>query len=101
MHSAQLETANFELALLPMISRLPAKIVSQIVREFFSGRDQSVFALANAITATARDTADPAVRWDLEELGGGIFAGLHPRPPHLGGHADRESAVTAACALGD
>jgi hypothetical protein len=30
----------------------------------------------NAVTSVARDTADPEVRWPLEEMGGGICAGL-------------------------
>ncbi len=34
----------------------------------------------NAVTSVARDTADPEVRWRLEEMGGGICAGHTPAP---------------------
>jgi len=34
----------------------------------------------NAITALARDTADPEQKWNLEELGGGIPAFLENDP---------------------
>jgi hypothetical protein len=34
----------------------------------------------NAVTAVARDTRDPGLRWHLEELGGGVPAAVTPDP---------------------
>ena len=42
--------------------------------EYTSEGDDSVFGLMNAVTSVAREEPDPEVRWDLEELGGGIPA---------------------------
>lgn len=55
-------------------------LVRQILRRFSDDQDRSAFGLMNAITATARDTRDPDLRWRLEELGGGVLARL-PGPP--------------------
>jgi hypothetical protein len=48
--------------------------------------DRSPFGLANAVTAVARDTRDPDLRWNLEEFGGAVVATV-PRHPADGGHA--------------
>lgn len=65
------------LAFLPQLARLPKAASSwltyQILKEFFAAKDQSPFALGNMITAVARDTRDPEIKWSLEELGGRIL----------------------------
>jgi hypothetical protein len=33
-----------------------------------------------AITSVARDSRDPDLRWELEELGGGVAAATSPQP---------------------
>jgi len=55
--------------------------VMQIIDRFRGQEDRSRYALLNAVTATARDTRTPAVRWRLEELGGSIAMASSPRGP--------------------
>jgi hypothetical protein len=88
--AAQLE-ADMALSMLPMLSQLrkldARRLLSEAMRHFLRGSDQSQFGLANVITAIARDTRDPEQRWDLEELGGALaFAAPTPGP------VDREAA---------
>ncbi|MBI2302254.1 MAG: hypothetical protein HYU66_25405 [Armatimonadetes bacterium] len=77
---------DFALNMMPLLSGLPtvaadAGLLSRILDLFFREGDRSQFGLANAITAVARDTRDPDLRWDLEELGGGIAVGAVPQDP--------------------
>jgi hypothetical protein len=55
--------------------------IDEILARFLGERDRTHFGLMNAVTSVARDTHDPDDRWRLEELGGGIGAGLRPRKP--------------------
>ena len=57
-----------------------ASILAQLLDDHGSERTTR-FSLMNAITATARETRDAEQRWRLEELGGGIGAGLPPKQP--------------------
>jgi hypothetical protein len=66
---------------------LGAGVFAQILERFFDEKDKTQFALANAITSTARDTKDPQARWNLEELGGGLLIALLPRIPQGSAHA--------------
>lgn len=81
--------ADLALALMPMLSRFSKlgdnHFLSQIMDQFFREGDTSRFGLANAVTAIARDTRDPDLRWELEEFGGGIAVGAVPRRPADGG----------------
>jgi len=81
--------ADLALNMLPLISRFSgpgnAGLLPQIMERFFQEPDQSRFGLANAITALARDTRDPDLRWDLEEFGGGVAIGAVPSHPADGG----------------
>ncbi len=43
-----------------------------ILRELSTESDRSGFALMNAITAVARETQDPELRWRLESLGSAV-----------------------------
>jgi hypothetical protein len=54
-------------------------VIEQITRRQSADGDASQFGLMNAVTALARDTPDPLMRWRLEELGGAIGAFLLPR----------------------
>lgn len=76
IRSSREKEADFALAMMPMIARLPAgvgaEILSMIMGQFRDERDQSRFGLMNAVTAVARETRDPEMRWRLEEFGGGI-----------------------------
>lgn len=87
---------DLALNLLPLFSRLStirsnAGLASQILDRFFQEGDQSQFGLANAITAIARDTRDPDLRWNLEEFGGGVAVGTGPRHPVNRGRTARAS----------
>jgi hypothetical protein len=83
--------ADLALNVLPLLSRsgahASAELLSRIMEQFFREGDPSQFGLANAVTAVARDTADPELRWDLEELGGGVAVGTAPPQPADGGRA--------------
>jgi hypothetical protein len=82
MRSAREAQADLALALLPHLARLSpsdaAQVAGPILERFNQGSDRSRFGLMNAVTSVARDTADPEIRWRLEEMGGGICAGLTP-----------------------
>ncbi len=91
MHTACQRQVDLNLSLLPLVSRLSAStgtgVITRILDHFFSEGDKSLFGLANAVTAVARDTPDPEVRWNLEEFGGGCAVGTAARHPDGGGPA--------------
>lgn len=78
MRTARERVAGVAINLLPLLSRLPPELGTQIFRKvverFFDGEDASQYGLMNAVTSVARDTLDPDLRWRLEELGGGLPA---------------------------
>ena len=82
---------------MPLLSRLPANVggdlLTKIMDEFLREGDQSRFGLANAVTAVARDTSDPDMRWNLEEFGGGIAISAGPRQPADGAMQRRHHRV--------
>jgi|GEM_PF-873607 hypothetical protein len=86
MRSAVDSEADTLLNILPLVRRLAALqgmdsgAVAAILGDFLGGDDPSLFALANAITAAARETTDPDLRWRLEEMGGGVPVGADPDP---------------------
>jgi hypothetical protein len=97
MRSAQDARVDLAISFLPLLSRFPTSVVTQILGRFFNVRDRSAFGMANAVTATARDMSDPELRWHLEKLGGGVFAGRKPRlPRHDGSVARRREDTVAA-----
>ena len=83
MRSAAERQADLMLQLIPVLVHMPpgvrASVLRAIVGRFESGRDRSVYGLANAVTSVARDTRDAETRWRLEELGGGMLARV-PEP---------------------
>jgi hypothetical protein len=89
MRSARDAQIDIALNVIPFLDRLPRESASQIfidiLERFGAGRDRSRFAFLNAVTSVARDTADPEVRWRLEELGGGVCAGIEPELTPLDG----------------
>ncbi len=84
MRSARQTEADLALDLLPLLSRLPAgsaaQVLEQIMANFSREGDRSRFGLLNAVTAVARDTPEPDLRWRLEEFGGAIPVGRTPEP---------------------
>jgi hypothetical protein len=57
------------------------RLLAGILDRFFESKDQTQYALANAITALARDTKDPHQRWNLEALGGALLTAVLPKGP--------------------
>jgi hypothetical protein len=86
-------TADQAITMLSLISRMTGlgrtDLLALIMEQFFREGDQTRFGLANAVTAVARETPDPELRWNLEELGGGIACGILPRTPSDRGRAAR------------
>lgn len=78
MRSAMHHEANLALHFLPRLQRTPTRAMramfEMIVGSWSAGDDRSEFGLMNAITAVARDTADPELRWTLEEVAGCVCA---------------------------
>ena len=98
--TASEQKAEWALSLLPHLTRFAHGRVARQLLETILGRfradgDSSQFGLINAVTSVARDTSDPHTRWRLEELGGGLLAGLPPRPSHDGGRAKRQRTRSA------
>jgi hypothetical protein len=101
MRTAAEVHADLALNLLPLLSRLSssvsARVLSPMLERFFRDGDHSQFGLGNAITAVARDTEDPDVRWNLEELGGGLLIGAASKQPaDKGGAAARPERFAVA-----
>ena len=78
VRASLIRQANPTRDLAPLLVHFPAAIAVQIMDQFAREADSSTFGLMNAVTAVARDTPDPDLRWRLEELGGGIPALVHP-----------------------
>lgn len=88
MRSAGQTEADLAISQLPLFSRFSgsrhAELLSQIMDRFFREDDRSLFGLANAVTSVARDTNDPDLRWNLEELGGTVIIARGPKLPNPG-----------------
>jgi hypothetical protein len=102
IRAARNARVDLALNILPLLARLrkhgDERIVQEILRRFFDDGDQTRFGFMNAITSVARDTADPQVRWNLEELGGGVptsARGSNPRKPTGGRALRREPALVS------
>jgi hypothetical protein len=82
MRKACTTDIDIALTMMPLVARLATRgnedLLRMVMRQFFGNDDRSQYGLANAVTAVARDTRDPALRWDLEELGGGLAVGGSP-----------------------
>jgi hypothetical protein len=88
------------LNMMPMLAHLAPRIRTQVMQSilghFASEGDSSRFGLMNAVTATARDTADPELRWRLEELGGGIPTLRRPTPLRSDASAEMQEELVLA-----
>jgi hypothetical protein len=98
-------TCDLELSVLPMLARLSTgahrNLLVEVMTRMTRVGDLTRFGLANAVTATAREILNPDLRWNLEELGGGIAAGVSPEtrgPIPLAAARDRRGRLSgAAC----
>jgi hypothetical protein len=73
---AQQTPVDALLGLMPHLSRMPRpaarRFMDSIMREWTKNADHSRYGLMNAVTATARDTVEAELRWQLEAIGGQI-----------------------------
>src|SRR5262249_46651630 len=112
-HAAEMRVArtadatDLMLNMMSMLRHLPprhrAQVMQSILGQFTAEGDRSRFGLMNAVTATARDTTDPDLRWRLEELGGGVPAFRSPRRPQDSAareFPDEEDLVLAGSSTG-
>jgi hypothetical protein len=78
MRAATQSEADMMITLMPMLSRMSAPMAVRLIVQISErlGPDRSRYGLMNAVTSTARDTADPELRWRLEEIGGAVAAGV-------------------------
>ena len=67
---------------------IPLDLQDDIVETFLEDDDRSAFGLMNAVTSVARDQDDPEIRWQLEELGGGVPAMNFPHVRPDGSEAE-------------
>jgi hypothetical protein len=78
IRSATEAQADHILTLMPLLARMSADVIGQILGDiesrFQAEGDRTLFGLMNAVTSRARDTHNPELRWQLEELGGGVPA---------------------------
>jgi hypothetical protein len=77
--------ANVVARVMPLLASLPQHVVGDVMDRitvrFHAQRNHTLFELLTAVSAVARETADPATRWRLEELGGSLFARRSSRGP--------------------
>ena len=98
MRSATATSVELALMMMPLMARIGelsgTNLSAEIIDRFFRDGDRSRFGLVQAITSVARDNIDPDVRWNLEELGGAVAAGiLWELSPHFDGTtADQRGA---------
>ena len=76
----------------PQLAEAMSRAIRPILERFLGESNRSGFALMNAVTSVARDTPDPEVRWNLEELGGGIPLSIVPKVPQKDGPMKLELA---------
>lgn len=65
------------------------RIAAMVLRRYFNDGDRTVYGLMNAVTAVARETPDPDLKWRLEEFGGGVPSDDPDPMPVLDGGAAR------------
>ena len=77
MRSATTVSGNIMRRMAPLMAQLPpaqrATILLMIMGRF-EADEPTLYGMMNAVTATARDSADPALRWRLETFGGDLLA---------------------------
>ncbi|MDH3590372.1 MAG: hypothetical protein OER88_00725 [Planctomycetota bacterium] len=89
MRGARHEIPDFESLVmsLQLFRHFGAEALLDLMERFQAGGIRNVFAFANAITAVARDTEDPELRWRRESIGAAVFARL-PKPTRANRRAE-------------
>ena len=102
MRATMLAQADMALMLMPLLKSLPPneaeRVLDTVFQEYNHGGHRNGFGLMNAVTATARETRDPELRWRLEALGGGIGALLWPITPIQRSSRSGKKAMTGMVA---
>lgn len=92
MRSTVDREADLAITMMSFMGRMGAgedsRVITDILEQYFNSGDHSAFGWMNAITAVARDTENPEMRWRLEEAGGGVPAALRDRPLMPFSHAE-------------
>ena len=100
--AASMHATDMMLNMMAMLAHLPphtrTQVMQSILGQFASMGDSSRFGLMNAVTATARETRDPELRWRLEELGGSIPVRRTPRSPRGDALAEMQEELVLASA---
>jgi len=93
MSSRELHAVSHTLNIMAFFGRhggLERGVLGQIMNQFVHEGGRTGFDLMNAVTAVARETRDPEVRWELEKLGGGVPVEMLRRGPRVPGVVRRE-----------
>jgi hypothetical protein len=69
------------------VDPLAGELYTRVLAELTRGGDRSRYGLLNAVTAVARDTQDPELRWQLEIAGGALSDVGRTSTPQI--HASR------------
>jgi hypothetical protein len=87
MRTSSAEPVDHMIGMMAMLERIPPHYLQQVLEmirdRFDAAGERTRFDLVNAVTSVARDTADPDLRWKLEEVGGILIASetrVGPRP---------------------
>jgi hypothetical protein len=101
-NASSVNGTDMMLNMMAMLAHLPPRTRTQVMEsvlgQFTSGGDSSRFGLMNALTATARETRDPELRWRLEEFGGGIPVYRTPRLPRDNASLEMQEELVLASA---
>lgn len=83
MRGATEMAADLVVQMMGALQRVPVAqraMVMQLMTGRFEREERTLYGAFNAITATARDTGDRAIRWDLEEYAGSLLPQVRPAP---------------------
>ena len=76
MRSATVVSGNVRSRMAHLIAQLPPgqrEAMLRMIMGRFERDEPTLYGMMNAVTATARDSGDPALRWQLEALGGELL----------------------------
>ena len=82
MRSATTVSGTGQRRMAHLIAWLPPEQRESMLRMImgrFEADEPTLYGMMNAVTSTARDSRDPALRWQLEALGGGLLVAAGAR----------------------
>jgi hypothetical protein len=99
--ASSMDVTDAMLNMMAVLAHLPPRARDQIMQsvldQYASAGDSTRYGLMNAVTATARDTRDPDLRWRLEELGGSIPALRPPKSPRGNASLEMQEELLLEC----